>query len=574
MSRARIYGVAAFFATSMVLAGTASAQPRVTPTTQPAPPSGDDNQPAPVMQRAEPMSQAPDDPLQMSDEVRARIGTDSDHRPASSEGELKRSYFPYYEEKKGDYRFRFLPPLLLEHTRGLPDPAHATSYGIPQHEDREGLYGMLYYQRRSLKLDADVVFPFAWRVRDRENNVLVLGPLAHREAPNEHDNWFAPLFFEGSRKEGGYFHSPVLLTTTHSNAEGAFTLVGPFFRDRTKTDVDMGVVPFFFRGDTGEADGTRKTYTLIPPLLYYHRWNELEDSTTNVVGPVISKSDPKRGVFDIAPLFFHIWGKPETGGIREHHTTLFPLFHYGESDDASLFVVPGYLRRKTRTVDTMMTPLFTHATTRSGSTSFTAVGPILPIWYNYTDKDIGLNAWAVAPFYYQADSPKGHDFLTPLVGKFETRGVSKSWWVFPSMVFSTDVHGWETDFHPLLYVGRSDKSSHTVFAPVFWDFTSPRGRTTIGFPFYWRFADTADDSVVQVAANTLYIQKRAVGGTDWQFHILPLFSYGETPNGHWWNVLFGLAGYDREGSYARIKALWIPIQVAGGDAAKQTATTR
>jgi hypothetical protein len=27
-----------------------------------------------------------------------------------------------------------------------------------------------------------------------------------------------------------------------------------------------------------------------------------------------------------------------------------------------------------------------------------------------------------------------------------------------------------------------------------------------------------------------------------------ILSYGETPNGHWWNVLYGLAGYTREGT--------------------------
>lgn len=58
---------------------------------------------------------------------------------------------------------------------------------------------------------ADVLFPLAWRVRDRDNHVLALGPLAHREAPGEHDNWLAPLVFEGKRKTGGYSHSPALL---------------------------------------------------------------------------------------------------------------------------------------------------------------------------------------------------------------------------------------------------------------------------------------------------------------------------------------------------------------------------
>ena len=40
------------------------------------------------------------------------------------------------------------------------------------------------------------------------------------------------------------------------------------------------------------------------------------------------------------------------------------------------------------------------------------------------------------------------------------------------------------------------------------------------------------------------------------------FSYGETPNGHFWSVLYGLAGYQRSGAATKMKALWIPIQLS------------
>ncbi|WP_394829767.1 hypothetical protein [Pendulispora albinea] len=539
--------------------------------------ANDDDAKAPKVRtppRGEPQVATPADPLEINPEIKERIGSDSDRDPPAATGEVQRKFFPYYEERKGDLRIRLVPPLYLEHTRGLPDLSKPGQPGASGAEDRESLIGLLYYQRRSPRIDADVLFPLVWRVRERQNNVFVLGPLAHREAPGEHDNWLAPLFFQGSRPKAGYFHAPLLLTTSHYNEDGAFTLVGPFFRDRTKTDVDMGLVPFFFHGDNGSIDGMRKTYTLIPPLLFYNRYREVEQSHFTVAGPLILQSDPKRSVFDIAPLFFHIQGRPESGGIREHHTTLLPLFHYGRSETESLFVVPGYLRRVTLTADTMLTPFYSVATTRNNATRFQAAGPVLPLFFDYRDRDIGLHAWAMAPFYYQSDSPRGHDFLTPLFGKFETYGQSRTWWAFPTLTVSTDQHGWEADLHPILYFGRNDRSTHSVVAPFFWDFASPKGRTTVGFPLYWRFADTSDDSVVQVAANTLYMQKKAVGGTDWQFHLLPLFSYGEDPTGYFWNILFGLAGYQRSGSYARVRAFWIPIQVAGPSPSSPNQTAR
>lgn len=511
---------------------------------------------------SEPTAIAPSNPLALPEGIEDRIGTDDDGRPPSPTGALKLKFFPYYEERRGDYRLRLVPPLYLEHTRGL-DPK--TGETTPQ-TDRETLAGLVYYQRRSPNMDADVLFPLAWRVRERKNHVLVLGPIAHREAPDEHDNWLAPVLFEGKRKDGGYFHSPLTLTTSHWNEKGAFTIVGPYFRDRTATDVDQGIAPLWFHGDNGDADGARKTYSLIPPLLYFHRERELEQSQLTVVGPVLTKTDPKRTVIDVLPLLFTINGKPETGGVKEFHYTLFPLFHYGRDPDHSLFVLPGYLRRVSRSSDTLITPFFSHATTRNKSTSLTVVGPILPIYYRATDIDIGYSARGIFPFYYGSSSPTGRALATPLFARFESYNVSRTNWIFPTIVLNTNTTGWEVDIHPLVYLGRSEKSTHTVLAPILWDFASPKSRTTIGFPVYWRFADTADDSVTQVALNTLYRQKRVSGGLDWQFHILPVFSYGQSPTGSWANLFFGLLGYDHDGPTTKIKALWLPITVAGGDA--------
>jgi hypothetical protein len=523
-----------------------------------------------VQQRVEPVILPPADPLAISPEVKERLGSDYMGGPPSPVGETHRSFhfcfppLPCYEERRGDYRFRMsLPPLAFSYTRGLQGERAVP--GEPTKQDSQ-YFALLYYGRRSPDLDMDTVFPAFWRVRDRQNHVVVAGPLVHREAPGEHDNWLAPLYFEGLRKDGGYLHIPALLTTSHWGPKSAFTLVGPYFRDRTDTDVDWGVAPFVFHGDNGNTEGGRKTYTLIPPAFYYHHTSEIDESTTTVVGPALSTTSAKRDVLDVFPLYYSIRGNPQTGGIRESHTTLFPFFHYGVSDDASLFVIPGYLRRVTKTADTLLTPLYSRAETRNGASSLTLVGPIIPLYAHYRDRDTNETASLYTPFYFGYDSPTSRSFLTPLVGRFEQYGESRTWWVFPSFVTTSDTHGWDFNLYPVFFAGRSDDTSHTVIAPVFWDFASPRGRTTIAAPLFWRFADTSDDSITQVAANTLYRQKRVADGLEWEFHVLPLFSYGANPQGYWWNVLFGLAGYDREGSYARIKAFYIPITVSGAPA--------
>jgi hypothetical protein len=84
----------------------------------------------------------------------------------------------------------------------------------------------------------------------------------------------------------------------------------------------------------------------------------------------------------------------------------------------------------------------------------------------------------------------------------------------------------------------------------------------VGFPLYWRFRTR--DTVSQLALNTYWHERRTRSGRAWEFHFFPLFAFGsDAPGDHWWNVLYGLAGYTRRGSYARARVLWLPFQVDG-----------
>jgi hypothetical protein len=537
-----------------------------------------DSEPTTVQQRGEPVIAPPADPLEISPEVKERIGSDAD--PALSlppvSGDMHRSFFPVYEERKGGYHLRALPPLWIEHTRDVATSPQATAAGA-RATDRQSLFFGFFYDRRSPEMDADILFPGIWYVRDGASRLTVVGPLAHREAPGEHDNWLAPLVFEGRRKEGGgYFHSPLLLTTSHWSKEKSFHLTLNYFHDRRGTDVDWGFAPFAFGGDNGNLDGGRKKYTLVPFAFYYHRETEIDASSMTVVGPYVHQDGLKREISDVLPFYFHIKGHPGTGGVDEEHTTVFPLFHLGHKEDEHLVATALYLRRTTKSVDTMLTPFVSYSTTRNGATNLRAIGPIVPLFWQYRDRDVNTSSVGLAPLFYHSTSPRGVDFLTPLFGRFEEYGVSKTYWVAPTLLFSSDTHGWEGDVLPLAFFGRSDKASHAVLAPVFWDFASPKGRTTVVLPLHVRLADATDDSITQVTGNTVYLQKRVAGGIDWQFHVVPLVSYGGMPHGHWWNFLYGLVGYSHETDGTEtLRALWLPIQLKGPDVpAKAVAAAR
>ncbi len=494
----------------------------------------------------------PDEPLTVQRRTLGRIG--SDLRPEWQEqGRGQKTtygfYGPYYTEQSGSYSFRLAFPVWAERKQpSRTDPAVV---------DRASLFGGLYYNRRSAEVSDDVLFPLFWNLVDEraKSRTTIVGPVVNRVAPGERDNWVAPLYFGGKRKHGGYTIIPPLLTYTSTNGRGGFNLVGPVFCSwtggsecdtRTAQNLDFGVAPFYFYGQNAESK-----YETIPPLLHYYHYNDRDLSWVNVWGPYYREHTQKREMFHILPLYYSIWGKDE------RHTTLLPFFHYGHKGKESLFVNPlfltatgehdestfvtwGYARYRGRTELDMVTPLFWH----------------------YRDPDIDLTQNLLFPFYFSRTSPRESTHaLFPFFARSTRYGVSDTTFITPFFQHTHGVRGWSTNLHPIIYVGRDATSTHTVVAPFFWDFADSKSRATVAFPLFWRFSSEKETS--QLVGNVYYHESRLSTGTDWEVHIFPAFSYGETPNGHWWNVLYGLAGYTKRGSSVKVRTLWIPITVSG-----------
>jgi hypothetical protein len=236
-----------------------------------------------------------------------------------------------------------------------------------------------------------------------------------------------------------------------------------------------------------------------------------------------------------------------------------PFFHYGWKDKAWLFVNPFYLLgRGQEGESTFVTWGYARYRGR------TELDMITPFYWHYRDPDIQLDQKLLFPFLYSRTSPReSNQVVFPFWGHFERYGVSETTWITPFFQHTHDLRGWQTNIHPILYLGRSGTDSHTVVAPFFWDFASRDSRATVGFPVYWRFSDR--DQVSQLVGNVYYHERKLKDGLDWEIHFFPAFSYGETPDGHWWNVLYGLAGYTRRGELVKMRTLWIPITLSGKD---------
>lgn len=492
----------------------------------------------------------PDDPLAIPDEVKKVIGSDKrlDEPSIARSDALQRRFYGvlYQESNDSGYRFRSsFPPLWFERVQpSLKDPAQP---------DRASLFG-LYYNRRSAERADDVLFPLFWNLRDQDSRTTVVGPFAQRVAPDRSDLWLAPLFFTGSRPQGGYTIIPPLLTYFNHDADGGFNLIGPYFcswkggascNGDSAADIDLGIAPLYFSGKDENSE-----YRLIPPLLHYHSVDKRELSSVDIWGPVYRKHTEDIDALHVFPLYYSLWGKDE------RHTTLFPLFHIGHKGDSSLII----------------NPLFAYANSELGYKTFitwgyaryrgkTELDMITPLFWHYRDPEIGLDQKLLLPFYFSRTGPReDSQVIFPFYANFERKGLSESTWITPLFQHTTDLRGWSTNIHPILYFGRDGYDTHTVIAPFFWDFATRSSRTTIGFPIYWRFAE--DNHTSQLIGNVYYSEQRVRQGLDWQVHVFPFFSYGETPDGHWWNVLYGLAGYERRGSMTKLRTFWIPIPLS------------
>jgi hypothetical protein len=494
--------------------------------------------------------QLPEEPLKIPEAVAKQIGSDATlNEPTLAGADVlsRRFYGVFYEESDTQgYRFRSsFPPFWFERSQpSLKDPSVV---------DRASLFG-LYYNRRSAERADDILFPLFWNLRDQNSRTTVIGPWAQRVAPDRSDHWLAPLYFWGKRPEGGYLIIPPLLTYMNRDAEGGFNLFGPAFcswsggsscDSDTATEMDLGIAPLYFSGHDELSE-----YRVIPPLLHYHSYDKREESSVDIWGPVYRKHTESRDALHVFPLYYSLWGEDE------RHTTLFPFFHVGHKGDSSLLINPLFAYSRSELgYQTLIT--WGYARYRGK----TELDMITPLFWHYRDPEIGLDQKLLLPFYFSRTGPREDtQVFFPFYANIERKGLSQSTWITPLFEHTTGLRGWSTNIYPLFFFGRDGFDTHSVIAPFFWDFATRSSRTTIGFPIYWRFAQ--DNHVSQLIGNVYYSERRVRQGLDWQLHVFPLFSYGETPDGHFWNVLYGLAGYERRGSMTRLKTFWVPIPLS------------
>jgi len=502
----------------------------------------------------------PAEPLRISDAARKQIGSSLDPdelKPPITAPVARRVVPPYFSESRGEDRLRTVFPLWIERLKPSLTDAAAP--------DRATLYGGLYYRRRSVEHRHDVLFPVLWNLREAAGErTTIVGPFVNRRAGDQRDDWFLPFYATGRRSGGGYTLVPPLLTYTERAGDHGLRIAGPGYcrweggpqcDARTAESIGFGVAPLYFYRQT-----PLKKLEAIPPLLHLYRYDERAERYFNLWGPYLRlhRTRSEAGVLTdweglhLLPFYFSLWGP------GERHTTVLPLFHYGhdEQDKSWLFINPLFLAARGAAADrTFVTWPYARYRGR------TRLDMVTPLYWQFRDPEVDIRERLLIPFYYAKTSPREstHAYF-PFYARSDRFGLRETTWVTPFVQHREGLRGWSTNLHPLVYLGRNGRRSHTVIAPLFWDFAGTRERATIGLPLYFRFS--GPDTLTQLVGNVYYREQRGVNGLHWQLHLFPLFSYQSRPDGHGWNLLYGLAGFTRKGDEVRVRALWVPIPLS------------
>ncbi len=480
------------------------------------------------------------------------IGSDANPEArGKSDDEVPRRYYGlYYDEKGLDYSYKVAFPVWAERKQ----PSVADTKII----DRASVYGGLYYNRRAADHADDILFPVLYTLRSplEKSRATIIGPFVNRRTPTERDDWLLPFYAAGEREAGGHYELiPPLLTYRNTSGKDGFNLMGPAFCSwkggstcdaRTAYDISWGVAPFYFF-----SQNEKHVREVIPPLFHYYRYNARSLEWTNIYGPYYRRHTPKRDMLHLLPFYWSIRGE------NERHTSVLPFFHYGYSGNDNLLVTPLFVNKQSeKTGNTFATLLYAR---HRGPTE---LDMITPLYWGKRDPRIGQKSHLFLPFLYLNRSPRETTTTVfPFFSWHERYGLRTSLWITPFVHTGKHLRGWSTTVAPLVHFSRDGHAAANVVAPFYFDFKSLKDRVTIAPPgLFVRVKN--ENTVHQIVGNVYYKKRTYSKGSDWQIHILPLFSYGESPDGHFWNILFGLAGYERDGTATTVKAAWIPIPIS------------
>ncbi|MDB4988777.1 MAG: hypothetical protein JWN04_3955 [Myxococcaceae bacterium] len=476
-----------------------------------------------------------------------------------------------------------------------------------------------YYFQRDAKLQADVAAGLVWSLRGPERNTFVLGPFYKHRDKKDWGVGLLPLF--STAELSGHYHTliPPLLTWIEGDAKKHRHIVGLYYDVQGERSRWRGLAPLIW-SKTDESDG----FTVVPPLFFRFTKDDPFTATT-IVPPFYYTREKEGSNWGLVPLVFHsqtpelrsttvpfLFFNLARGPKRFRLIT--PLLSYSRDEHEKSWFTLLYQRRRGDKNFDAVAPLFV----RTWDDRDKSHGLYLPPFY-WDWQDPANHTRLIFPFWL-TDHQEGISdlWLTLLVGRKKSLDRhDDTWWFAPTFVWNRTDTTKNFSLHPLIYVQRAPSINYTLAIPFwadvrndtkkthrlasfpfYWDFKDFKlqKRSQIGFPFYWNLENgqkqrksrvifpfyydfdrrdrdarytvvfpfygrsVVGDRTRHVVLNTVY-EKRTDSDRSWQFHFYPFVSRGGSKNGKWWNLLYGLAGYEKRGKHRRATAFWLPFKL-------------
>ncbi|MBL8678820.1 MAG: hypothetical protein JNK05_06625 [Myxococcales bacterium] len=474
----------------------------------------------------------------------------------------------------------FFPPYLREWGRDHDTTVLFPFYWNSRVRDSRWLLIPPYYRLRSRTANADAFFPLFYHgtgtSADGSNySTTIVPPVwVHRTRGPERARSLAfgafPLFsyYENfganGRLQGEHLIIPALLTFHRWSRTSQHTIT-PLFqyvRDGSSTTWTAGpVIPLVARHSSPNL-----RWTLVWPALFFQRNDLLNDRHLTVVGPFWTERTSSSLSVNLAPVFFHAHDRTSS------RTTVFPLFHTESSREHFTLatLLGGYTR--VRNESTLILPFYQN---HRGVSSFDAVAPF---FYYSREPRTGSSTIQVLNFVHNRRATGSTTVFFPLFahiheeGRFDTTitpvfGHSYDQTRRSRIVVAANVHYESSPEHrvvnvyPIWYSAAGRRWHHNVFFPFVWDIgNQDEGRqTTVIFPFYANVGDRR--GYTRWAFPDVFWWRHGSGESlSWGYDIAPFFQYGEPRRGdYYWSVLYGLAGFRRQGNYEQTRVFWATI---------------
>ncbi len=465
---------------------------------------------------------------------------------------------PWVAIDQPDTRARFVFPFWGHYQAQRQNVREQGTYVFPTY----------FRQRNSDGYALDALVPLFWRSKSPELNTLQVGPYFSRTTRQNHVQGLLPFYIYQRNDQRSWLFTPVGYRHHDFRSQEATTWMSLlFYRNSTPRGHRTVLFPLWYSGRRNES-----FHQVLFPLLWRFG-NDQKQTSTTFLGPLFARRNGGMKTYGVFPLAW--FGRDATKSAssvallplfyRSHapdrQALLTPVFGRGRSPQSSWWYVPPVYRRVTPT--TALTTIFPLGFQHSNQATETTTRFILPLLhFSRSSPDRALSSW-LGVLWHRRSIAASTNVLFPLFFDHHSFHDSRTTALLPLFIrHERAADRTAYTFAPLFYRRTSPADSTTTLFPIYWDFKGEGTRTQFLFPLFANI-ERASWKGTYVFPNIWYRRGKGPDAGTSRLFVFPLWeSEVKRPGDHLWEVLLGLAGYERAGRNRFVKLFFIPFEIS------------